>query len=967
MRSVTGPLPFLPDERQGAVLAHDRGPLLVTGAPGTGKTAVLRERFARLIEGGADPERVGLVVRSGEDRVLARADLLARLSRPLPEMKVMTVHGLAHHVLGQRHSALGYERAPDVLSNLDQAGRVGHLLDAEDPAEWPTYWEMLSLRGFADEVRQFLLRAQEALVKPEEILARALATRQPGWRELATFYERYLSILDAKGEVDFAGLLNQAAAALAESEPVFDHLLVDDSQEATFAEEALVVRAAGTSLVVAGDPGSHVFSFQGTTDVPIRRFVERIPVAGEVTLDVDHRCPSGRPALEAWSTAHTSEEHAAVAREARRIHVAERVPWDEIAVVVRRHGPHVAGLLRALDDAGVPRTTSAGGLSALAEPAVLPFVTALQWIARPLARDGLVETLLTSELGRLSPAAARGLVRAAHVEGLAPGAALDLDEGLTAGEASEVEGLRATLEEAERLGSRSVLDAFRRLWTGLAYSARLVEAAEGSAAGRRDLDAVLAFSRVVARAGDREDASVESFLEMVEGGDGPGLADPADPGEAGAVRVVTAHATAGREFDTVIVVDATEGNYPSLSRREPLFDLASLDGPVAQSERNRRRLEDERRLFGVVVSRARRRVIFTASDPHGEEDRLSARSRFVADLGTAWTAAPRATTEVPLSRAEAAASWRRALASGHTSAAHRLASLRGLLALGDRPGRWWHQRDWSRTGQPLHGHVRVSYSKLDTLENCELQFLLSEELGLGGQAGYHAWVGHLVHSLIDECEKGKIERSLAALVAEADMRWSSKEFPSRAVSEAFRRSVTTVMLPAWFACYGETPAPEPEFRFEFEFEGATVAGQIDRVSALEGGGCQITDYKTGKSRNAPPSEDNLQLGIYFLAVNRSPELEPFRPVKAVELAFLKEEHGPKWTQLGMTSQGQREFGERMAARLGGLIHRIADLNQDGGYAPSATAQCRWCDFKTLCPLWPEGRELFPVGPETATR
>jgi superfamily I DNA/RNA helicase len=55
---------FSPDPRQDAVLEHRGGPLLVAGAAGTGKSAVLRERFARLVEGGSDPERIALVVGS---------------------------------------------------------------------------------------------------------------------------------------------------------------------------------------------------------------------------------------------------------------------------------------------------------------------------------------------------------------------------------------------------------------------------------------------------------------------------------------------------------------------------------------------------------------------------------------------------------------------------------------------------------------------------------------------------------------------------------------------------------------------------------------------------------------------------------------------------------------------------------------------------------------------------------------
>jgi len=78
------PHPFDPDPEQQAVLSHERGPLLVLGGAGTGKTAVLRERYARLVEVGTDPERVALVVRSKLDRGPARAALLERLPRRYP-------------------------------------------------------------------------------------------------------------------------------------------------------------------------------------------------------------------------------------------------------------------------------------------------------------------------------------------------------------------------------------------------------------------------------------------------------------------------------------------------------------------------------------------------------------------------------------------------------------------------------------------------------------------------------------------------------------------------------------------------------------------------------------------------------------------------------------------------------------------------------------------------------------------
>jgi len=951
---------FEPDPEQSKVLDQRRGALLVTGEPGTGKTAVLRERFARLIEEGSDPERVALVVRTKQARREARRALLERLSRPLPGMKVMTVHGLANHVVAARYEALSYERPPGVLAALDQFSKVQELLEGEDPADWPAYGAMLPLHGFADEVRQFVLRAQEALMTPEEIMERAEASGMTRWRELAAFYRRYLQVLDDMDVVDFAGLVNQAAAAAGDGQPLLDHLLIDDYQEATFAEEALIVGLQVESLVVAGDEGSHIFSFQGTTDAPLRGFLERLPTAEHVAIATPHRC--AEPIREAWSTAHTSEENAAVARELRRIHVEEGVPWEELGVVVRRGGTHVGGLLRALDDARVPRMTPEGGLSLLAEPATFPFVLALRWLARPEDRDGLAESILTSELARLSPATARGLVRAALSADQPPSAALERDEGLTPEEAGQLRTLAAVLAEAEAVAGRSVLDAFSILWRKLPNARRLVEAGEASPEGARDLDALLAFSEAISRTGEGKDASVTAFLEVLEGGDeGPGLAEVPEGRPRSAVRVFTAHGTAGRELDTVIVVGSTEGNFPSLSRPESMLDLGALEGRISQSDRNRIRLWDERRLFHVVATRARRRVIFTASDPHDEVTVLTARSRFVSELGVGWTSAPGGPFDEPLSVLEAAASWRRELSDGSRPPNVRLAALRGLLALGDRPTRWWFQQDWTGSDRPLHEGIRVSFSKLDTLENCALQYVLSEELGLEGQAGYYAWVGHLVHRIIEDCEAGLIERTDESLVAAAEDRWQPEQFPSHAVSEAFRRTVARKMLPTWLLAYGETPALAGEIRFGFEFEGATVTGAIDRVGVVKSGGSQITDYKTGKARGGQP-EENLQLGIYYLAVNGAEELAEYRPVKAVELAFLKEGlNSPRFrSQLAMNSQAQHEFAEKMTDRLSGLIEQIRELLRTEVYRPSPQAECRYCDFKTLCPLWPEGRELFPV-------
>ncbi len=948
-----------PDPQQQQVLAHGAGSLLVSGGPGTGKTAVLRERFAQLIEDGADPERLALIVRAKTARRRARSWLTERLQRSLPDLNVFTPHALAFHVMSHRFAVLDYAEPPTILNASDQFARVQEMLAGEGADQWPAYGSMLHLRGFADEIRQFLLRAQEALLTPDDIEGKARPAGLTGWLELATFYRRYIQVLDDESAVDYAGLVEQAAAATREGEPLFDHLLVDDYQDTTFGTEALVAVLRPDSLVAAGDLGSHVFSFQGYTDEPMRRFEDVMPDASRIELTGQHRHDGVQ--TDAWVTPHTSEEFAAVARELRRVHVEERVPWSELAVVVRRQSSQVGGLIRALDDANIPRTSLGSGLSMLSEPATHPFVLAFRWIVRPDQRDDLVESLLTSELARLTPAAARALVRTTRASGEPPAAALSAGDGLDDAERGRVTALRSALEDAER-SQHSVIDAFRRLWRDLPYSARLVEEAEASIDAHRDLDAMMAFTRAVERAGDHSDPSVAAFLEALEAGEeGPGTSGGASRPDA--VQVLTAHATAGDEFDTVIVAGAVEGNFPSLSRPEPMFDLSVLDARITQSDRNRLRLEDERRLFDVVVGRARRRVLFTASDPHEGDTGLAARSRFVARIGTEWTAAPTAPErEEPLTMAEAAAAWRRTLADLDAAAASRLAALDGLLALGDDPARWWFQRDWTETGRPLHESIRTSYSKLDALENCHLAFVLGQELGLDARSGYHAWVGHLVHKLIEETENGQVERTPEAMSAVAMERWQPQQFPSLAVSEAFRKLVNEVIIPNWFQEYGNSPAIESEVRFQFEHDDATVTGFIDRIGPiLSGIGNRITDFKTGNPDNADKTEDNLQLGIYYLAVQRAEGLERFHPVRAVELSFIKGDWKKQLVRTGKQFSERKapEYEAKVTERLSELVADLRDLNEKEVWSPNPAANCRFCSFQPLCPLYPEGQPLFP--------
>ena len=218
-------------------------------------------------------------------------------------------------------------------------------------------------------------------------------------------------------------------------------------------------------------------------------------------------------------------------------------------------------------------------------------------------------------------------------------------------------------------------------------------------------------------------------------------------------------------------------------------------------------------------------------------------------------------------------------------------------------------------------------------------------------------MGKTVHRLVEECESGKLPKTREATEAALDERWREQEFPSRAVSAAYRDLVVERMLPNWYRGYGEGEALAVERAFEFEYEDATINGVIDRIGPILSGGTRITDFKTGNPDRAGKVEENLQLGIYYLAVLECEDLAAFRPVRAVELAFLKGDWRtgdlvPKVWQVSQRSEEQYQTNVRVA--LSQLIAEKKRLNDEEVYRPRPEADCYWCDFKTLCPLYPEG-------------
>ncbi|WP_106126025.1 ATP-dependent helicase [Pseudosporangium ferrugineum] len=374
-----------------------------------------------------------------------------------------------------------------------------------------------------------------------------------------------------------------------------------------------------------------------------------------------------------------TSETAFVAHALREAHLLHGVPWSRMAVVLRSTSLQLPSLQRGLAAAGVPTVTHAEDLPLHLQPAVAPFLLLLRCALEPEALDEeAAVALLHSPLGGADPLAERRLRQGLRALALAAGdrrpsgellvdairdpAGLDVVERRWATPAQNVARLIATAREAAAAPAATAEQVLWSVWraSGLAerwyaLSTRGAPVEPGSEGGRarqwraeaadRDLDAMVVLFDAAARFVDRlPGARTEVFLDHVLGQDLPAdsIAPSADRGDA--VRLLTAHAAKGLEWDVVVLAGVQEGIWPDLRLRgsllgsERLVDVLAgraASGAAAVVGQTSALLDEERRLFYVATTRARRRLIVTAvaSASVGGADGEEQPSRFLTELG----------------------------------------------------------------------------------------------------------------------------------------------------------------------------------------------------------------------------------------------------------------------------------------------------------------------------------------------
>ncbi|MCC3300063.1 ATP-dependent helicase [Arthrobacter sp. zg-Y895] len=336
--------PRLSADQQAVVdLPTGSGPVLVLGAPGTGKSTVLVEAaVARIERDGLDPSHLLMLAPSRLAAAGLRDALSARLQGTLSTAPARTWASYAFDLIrrAKTEGRLPYiTRAPKLLSGAEQDVIIkellaGHGQQGVPELPWPDSLDLaLGTRGFRQEIRQLFDRVIEYGISAEELRELGQRHGRPDWVAAAELYAEYRDVLDLRMPESFdpAGIITSALNIL-HSDPEFlaaererqQLVLVDDLQEANPAIHSLYALLAGTGdSIAAACPDTVVQGFRGA----------RPDLVGQLGRHFD-----GRLQTSVLTTSHrlTGSLAGAWTRTASRISVVGSLPSYRTAVADAR-------------------------------------------------------------------------------------------------------------------------------------------------------------------------------------------------------------------------------------------------------------------------------------------------------------------------------------------------------------------------------------------------------------------------------------------------------------------------------------------------------------------------------------------------------------------------------------------------------------------------------------------------------
>lgn len=247
------------NKQQAEAVAHVDGPLLVLAGAGSGKTRVITQRIAALLDAGVPASRILAVSFTNKASKEMAERMAALVGRRAERLWLSTFHSFGVRFLAEENRALGYDGRFVIFDQGDTLGLIREILREEEllarSLDIPSILTRISLWKNA-----FLTPDQ---IKPSDFEYDAVAG------DVYPIYEERLAAMHA---VDFDDLVLAPVKILRDHESIrerwqkrFRYLLIDEFQDTNRSQLELIKLLAGDAhnVCVVGDDDQSIYSWRG--------------------------------------------------------------------------------------------------------------------------------------------------------------------------------------------------------------------------------------------------------------------------------------------------------------------------------------------------------------------------------------------------------------------------------------------------------------------------------------------------------------------------------------------------------------------------------------------------------------------------------------------------------------------------------------------------------------------------------
>jgi len=959
-----------PEQRK--AVTHTHGPLLIIAGAGTGKTKVLTHRIAHLISAKyARPEQILAVTftEKAANEMEERVDILIPYSYSFVD--VSTFNSFGERVLRDYGHEIGLPLDFKLLDEVDQSiffreNLFKFPLDYYRPLSRPTRHirEILAaIRRIKQEdikPESYLSFAQNMKNKARESAHEEQALKH---LEIARVYKEYQRLLKEQGKIDFedqvvlaVDLFRQRSSVLKEFQEKYKYILVDEFQDTNYIQFQMLKLLSGKhrNITVVGDDDQSIFRFRGASLSNILDFSKMYPDTKRVVINQNYR--SSQPVLDsAYKLIQHNNPYRLEVREnidkslkavkeqpGKNIfqlqfdtlsHEADRVAeiimerieegfqYKDIAILVRRNAD-ADPFLRALNMKEIPfRFSGSRGLYSRNEVRLLiSFIKILTDFedSKSLFRLSLSEVydVSTYDLTKVSNYASKKnwpLHKAFQKINND-----DLPVEISLESHKRIKKIFNDLFYFVEYSSSQ--NAGRVLYSFLERSGYLKSLVE-----KRDLEAEikiknirLFFDKLKGFSELSGDDSIQSFAEHLEllqqVGDNPATAEAEL--EEDAVNVLTVHKSKGLEFPIVFMVSLIKDRFPGRMRKEKIpfpdaliNERSSGEEALPSKELNKVHMQEERRLFYVGMTRAKKFVYLTWAKDYGLK-RLKKVSPFVLealDLAKAPDKTIRTSPQEEIKR----------------------------YAPSVIPS-------YPVKEEAKKGMIHLSFFRVDDYLTCPLKYRYRHILRVPVLPHHNLIFGRVLHDTIHFYLKKRMlgkKLSIEDVIQYYHDHWINEGFLSREHEEMKKKAGEDALRKFYKREENsEKVLYSLEKIFKWKEGNIKFTGRWDRVDKLKNGAV-IIDFKATQVKNQEEADKKtrkaLQMDLYALSFLKTEDEE----LLETRLHFLESDI------IGRAHKGKKEL-ENAAEKI---ITAEQGIRSGDFHAEPDWHNCNYCEFRNICP------------------